>query len=123
MKKYIKSNSQYVDYDPNQGWTSEDIQLHKSIDWQARNYMPYLVDDDSFVGEVVGYSTEGEDIKSVKFVKELSANPIYGPRYVPKDKQPFGNQYVGPMFDGDYHNNCIVCNRYDTYELYDMLSR
>jgi hypothetical protein len=30
-------NEAYIEYDPKDGWTEEDIALHKSIDWKARN--------------------------------------------------------------------------------------
>ena len=57
----------------------------------------------------------------MQFTKHLRSNPIYPPYYAP-DEQPFENA-VGPMFDGYRVNGYDVHDRYETQEIYDLLSR
>lgn len=128
MKRYIKS-SQYTDYNPADGWTEEDIELHKSIDWAARNFEDYPVDNDSYMGNVYLYTVDGRGItKNVEMVKYLRSNPIYPPYYAPRNKRPFEEgfyckSYVGPSYDGVTHKGYQVYDRFEDYELYDYLSR
>lgn len=125
MKRYIKSNyGDYQDYDPKDGWTEEDIELHKSIDWKARNWMEYPVEGDSFVGEVVLYGYDDPVYEDVEFIKYIRPNPIYPPYYAPVDKRPFKDYsgYVGPMYDGNHHGTYDIHDRFESQAVYDMLS-
>ena len=127
MKRYIRSN-RYQDYNPSDGWTDEDIQLHKEIDWAGRNYDDYPVDQDTYMGNITLYTYDGRQItKNVEMVKYLRANPIYPPYYAPRNKQPFEKgfyckSYTGPMYDGNRHNGYDVHDRFEDYKLYNMLS-
>ena len=118
--------SHYTDYDPKEGWTEEDIELHKSIDWTGRNYEKYPVEEDSFMHNAVLYGVHGGPIrKEVKFIKYIRSNPIYPPYYGPVDRKPFDGVtvgYVGPMYDGHKHKTYDVHDRFETQETYDMLS-
>lgn len=118
---YIKEA--YNDYDPEDGWTEEDIELHKSIDWKARNYEEYDAGD-SVTMEVVLYGLDEPEYAKVEMHKFLRSNPIYPPYYRPVMEKPFGMDiaYVGPMYDGNDYNNYQVHDRYETQETYDMLS-
>lgn len=108
------------EYNPEDGWTEEDIALHKSIDWKARNYEPYVDEHDTFRGEVVAYGLPGGPRKAeVMFAKEFSANPIYSPSYKPTSN-PFEGT-VGFMYDGTKHNGYMVMDRTETQEVYDMM--
>lgn len=108
--------------DDYEGWDETDIAIHKFIDWKARNYEEYPIPEDSFMYDINLYSTDKDPEKrQVKFIKYIRANPIYPPYYAPEEKGVEG--YVGPMYDGDDRNNYDIHNRYDTQELYDMLSR
>ena len=125
MKKHVRASiwGNYSDYDRNDGWTEEDIKLHKSIDWKARNYEEYPVKDDSFTSEVVLYGYDEPQYKKVKFIKYLRANPIYPPYYAPENRKPFDVRgYVGPMYDGNTHGNYKIHDRYETQEMYDILT-
>lgn len=119
--KHVNLNETWDAYDPTHGWTEEDIALHKSIDWKARNYMPYRDETDTFEGEVTAYGLGNQPQKAnVTFVKEFSPNPIYSPVYVPKTN-PFEGT-VGFMYDGNKHNGYLVMDRTETQKVYDMLS-
>lgn len=102
-------------------WKPEDIELWKSIDWKARNYRPYMVEDDTFEGEVTAYGLPGGKQKAtVTFAKELSPNPIYEPVYRPTSN-PFKGT-VGFMYDGHKYDGYHVMDRTETQEVYDRLS-
>lgn len=112
----------YKPYDKTEGWTDEDIELHKSIDWAARDYKEYPVIDDSFNGKAVCYSTEdGTVYQDCKFIKYIRSNPIYPPYYAPEEN-PFPNA-VGPMYDGNHYGNYDIHDRYESQEIYDALSK
>lgn len=131
MKRYIKSA-----YEPTfKGtWSEEDIELWKSIDWKARNYEEYPVENefDSFItGEVTVYGIEDHGISiPCTFQKVLRANPIYPPYYriLPEDLAAIEDDYpdyalVGPMYDGNKHGEYKVHDRLETQEVYDVLTR
>lgn len=129
MKRLIKANTDFNETVTDRlyrnvnmsKWEQEDLDLHKSIDWEARNYEDYPVPEDSFEGDVVRYSIdEPEQHKNVKFIKYLRSNPIYPPYYKPETR-PFSD-VVGPMYDGDNVGKYGVHNRYETQELYNKLS-
>lgn len=124
MKRVIKSSLSFGIYDNvnMSEWLPKDLELHKSIDWKARNYKDYPVPDDSFDFEAIKYSKDAEpEYKDTKFIKYLRSNPIYPPYYAPEDKNLFDNA-VGPMYDGDKTGPYKIHNRYETQELYDILS-
>lgn len=128
MKRYIKSAMWYGKtsngYDVADGWTEEDIKLHKSIDWRSRNWEDYPVPEDSFISKAVCYMDDGRYENRVKFVKYLRSNPIFPPYYRP-ETNPFPELkgVVGPMYDGNKHDGYGVHDRYESQDMYDMLSR
>lgn len=124
MYKYIKS-SELTAYDPKNGWTDEDIELHKSIDWKSLDYNEYEVKDDTFVGDAKLYAGGTPITVETTFVKVIRPNPIYSPYYRPIDEKPFDVDfpYVGPMYDGYHYNGYDVHDRYESQEQYDILSR
>ena len=111
----------WKDYDPEKGWTEEDIAKHKKIDWKKRDYKD-LDAGDEFKGDVYiyKYNAEPEIKKDVTFHKFLSANAIYPPYYRPVDFEPA--DLVGPMYDGRKHDNYDIHDRYEDQESYDLLS-
>lgn len=129
MKRYIRCNAEdwfKKDwYKPEDGWTPEDIELHKSIDWKARNYEDYMVEDDSFNGVAILYGIGSEPVlKHTKFYKFIRSNGIFPPYYAPAERKPFDEKYrpyVGPMYDGRKHKSYDIHDRYETQSLYDAL--
>lgn len=97
----------------------EDLELWKSIDWQARDYEEYPIPEDNFVGKIYLYGN-GNKTENVEFCKYLRSNPIYPPYYGPVDEI---SGYAGPMYDGHKYNGYDIHDRYESWELYDMLSR
>lgn len=127
MKRYIKTSlEEYFarnEYKPEDGWTEEDIELHKSIDWEGRNYREYPVPEDSFTGEAVLYSMNAKpQYKEVKFIKYIRPNAIYPPYYAPEDAGNVFEKGSYPMYDGRKHGSYDVHDRYETQEVYDLLS-
>lgn len=111
------------------GWSEEDIELWKSIDWKARNYEVYPVDDDTYLGTVSIYGIYDFPVRrAARFIKMLRANPIYPPYYSPDPQSEsdilneFSEEYqiVGPMVDGKKYHGYGVANRYETQEVYDL---
>ena len=118
----LRHEAEEIDESHEDGWAEEDINLHKSIDWESRNYMDFPVTTDSFVGEAILYGEGKDKLKNVKMIKYLVANPFYPPYYAPKEN-PFKeySNVVGPMYDGRKHGSYQIHNRYETQELYDTL--
>lgn len=117
MNKYIKeyyNNNDYKDWDP------ADVELHKSIDWKARDYKDYPVVKDSFEYPAIGYSDDGTKTEKIKFIKYLRSNPIFPPYYAP-EKNPFP-ELLGPMYDGERYGFYDIHNRYESQHIYDLLS-
>ena len=56
--------------------------------------------------------------------KFLRSNPIFPPYYAAVMEKPFGMDvsYVGPMYDGHYYDHYDIHDRYETQEVYNMLS-
>ena len=118
----LRHEAEEIDESYEDGWAEEDINLHKSIDWESRNYMDFPVTKDSFVGEAILYGEGKDKLKNVKMIKYLVANPVYPPYYAPKEN-PFKeySNVVGPMYDGRKHGSYQIHNRYETQELYDTI--
>lgn len=126
--KFNQSSNESLDeafeqYDMRQGWTPEDIEKHKNIDWKELNYSNYEDTSDQFEYEVVLYDFNNRpERKTVLMSKYYRANSIFPPFYAPaNNEKPFENA-VGPMFDGDTRGNYDIHNRYETQEVYDRLS-
>lgn len=113
-------DSKYFPYNPELGWTEEDIELHKSIDWKARNYEEYEVEEDSFKAGVEVVGKDVDENKVYTFHKFLRPNPIYPPYYRAVDFDIEG--LIGPTYNGRKHFNYDIHDRYETQEVYDMLS-
>lgn len=110
-------------YKAKDGWTEDDIKLHKSIDWKARDYLDYPVTDDTFTGTAYCYGFKHPLTKEVKMCKYIRSNPIFPPYYAAIE-DPFKDFHgvVGPMFDGRKHKTYDIHDRYETQDLYDLLS-
>lgn len=122
-ESYNLREAKYGPYAPQDGWTEEDIELHKSIDWPSRNYFDYPVESDSFEGQAILYSTEfdgGKKYVPATFIKYIRSNPLFPPYYAPKDMDKTG--FVGPMYDGNNHGSYQIHDRYETEEIYRALS-
>lgn len=131
MKRYIRSAAEF-----GRGWNREDIEIYNSIDWAERDYEPFRVDDDTILETAYVYGLSGRNTNypltiPTRFVKFIRANPIYPPYYAPADETKVERiihlndpnaSVVGPMFDGKYHNGNMVMTRYETEELYNVLS-
>lgn len=99
-------------------WEPEDIELHKSIDWGARNYEKYRLDD--FIIHKAYIVGRDEEPKEIKFYKTLRPNPIYPP-YYKAEEIPFENT-TGGMFNGEKHGKYNIHNRFETWRAYKYLS-
>ena len=128
MKRYIRA-SREPEFKGN--WSEEDIELWKSIDWKSRGYLPYVVEDDIYLGVIQLYGIGDTAIRrAARFNKIIRPNPIFPPYYAPTEQsendlqREFSDyQIVGPMYDGRDYHGYNVHNRYDTEELYDVLTR
>lgn len=128
MKLYTRAASYTYSHYPEResnyaGFSREDIDLHESIDWKSRDYKDYPVPGDTFRSQVHVYGLDNNPyaFKNFTFQKFLRANPIFPPYYKPIDFDDSG--LVGPMFDGREYDGYDIHDRYETSELYDMLSR
>lgn len=108
-------------------WSDDEIELWKSIDWKARDFKEYPVEDDRIDGEITIYGEGSPRKLPATFHKVIYANPVFDPDYVPaqpEDKRKeMLHRYAGPMYDGHMHDGYRIHDRYETYELYDRLSR
>lgn len=130
MKIYVKAYSWEPKFEGQ--WSEDEIALWKDIDWQARNFNEYPIEDDKISADIHIYGVSYSEIppaawRKIEFVKCLRANPIYPPYYkpiLPTEVQEFlrDTSCVGPMFDGDSYNGYDIHNRYETQSLYNMLS-
>jgi len=113
-----------TEYSREDGWTDDDIKLHKSINWKNNNYEDYDAGD-SFVGDITLFGLEKPIVIGTEFHKFLRANPIFPPYYKSIENKPFDvdNAYVGPMFDGHVKGNYNIHDRYETVDLYKELSK
>lgn len=126
MKRYIKSSFSWKP-EFKGTWSEEEKKLWESIDWEARDYEEYPVESDTIQGRVRFVGTDYGWVPA-KFVKYIRPNPIYDPYYAPveegKVKQILDQGgIVGPMYDGDSKNGYQIHNRYETAEVYEMLSK
>lgn len=118
--EFIDESWRSPKYDESE-WEPEDIELHKSIDWAARNYEEYPVVDDTIVARATAYGLPGgTQQKNVTFVKHLRPNEIYPP-YYKAEEIPFEGVLSG-MYDGDKHGKYMIMNRFETQDVYDSLS-
>lgn len=120
-KRPSKLRERLSQYDP-QRWSDEDIALHKSIDWTARNYEDYPVENDYIMSKAYLYGVDGNKVvDNIKFVKKLRANPIYPPYYGTEDFQPFKG-YTNGMYDGHKHGIYDIHDRFEDWETNRMMS-
>ena len=108
-------------------WSDEEIELWKNTDWGARDYKELPVDGDTFTGDIVIYGNGEPEYQEVTFQKFIRPNSIFPPYYRPvfdeATEKYMNRTYAGPMGDGTEHNGYSVHDRYETYELYEILSR
>ena len=120
-KRPSKLRERLSQYDP-QRWSDEDIALHKSIDWTARNYEDYPVENEYIMSKAYLYGVDGNKVvDNVKFVKKLRANPIYPPYYGTEDFQPFKG-YTDGMYGGHKHGIYDIHDRFEDWETNRMMS-
>lgn len=114
-------NEAYIEYDPKDGWTEEDVALHKSIDWKARNWEEYDTGE-SISGPVYIYrwNEDTQKLPRVVFHKFLRSNPAYSPYYRPIEDVALN--VVGPMYDGRKHGNYRIHDRFEDQKTYNILS-
>ena len=109
-----------IEFDPND-WEEEDIKFWNHIDWQKNGYSDFARTDDTITAKVTKYSMHNDpETKEVTMCKYFRANPIYPPYYAAVEK-PFDN-CVGPMYDGHKAGKVDIHDRYETQEVYDLLS-
>lgn len=109
-----------IEFDPND-WEEEDIEFWNHIDWQKNGYSDFARTDDTITAKVTKYSMHNDpETKEVTMCKYFRANPIYPPYYAAVEK-PF-DKCVGPMYDGHKAGKVDIHDRYETQEVYDLLS-
>ena len=109
-----------IEFDPND-WEEEDIKFWNHIDWHKNGYSDFARTDDTITAKVTKYSMHNDpETKEVTMCKYFRANPIYPPYYAAVEK-PFDN-CVGPMYDGHKAGKVDIHDRYETQEVYDLLS-
>lgn len=111
-------------------WSDRDKELWKRIDWKARNYEDFPLDEvsDSINGLGYFYSNGGFIIKPVKFVKYLRANPIYQPYFGPIYNSELlefmkTENFCYPCYDGRKEGPYDIHDRFETSDIADRLSR
>lgn len=111
-------------------WSEHDKELWQSIDWKARNYEEYPVEDsqDPINGIGYFYTMKGTLQKPVRFIKYLRPNPIYPPYYGPiydSELLEFMKQggFCYPCYDGRKEGPYDIHDRFESSDLADMLSR
>ena len=109
-----------IEYDPADGWTPELIDLHKSIDWAARNYEEYEVPGTEVVRPAHLYGGGGEKIERIPYVLKVRPNNIFPPYYGSKEFQPFEG-YTSGMADGRKYDGFDIHDRFETWQMYDMM--
>lgn len=110
-----------VEYDPADGWTPELIDLHKSIDWAARNYEEYEVPGTEVVRPAHLYGMGSEKIERIPYVLKVCSNNIFPPYYGSKEFQPFEG-YTSGMADGRKYDGFDIHDRFETWQMYNMMS-
>ena len=109
-----------IEFDPND-WEEEDIKFWNHIDWHKNGYSDFARTDDTITAKVTKYSMHNDpETKEVTMCKYFRANPIYPPYYAAVEK-PF-DKCVGPMYDGHKAGKVDIHDRYETQEVYDLLS-
>lgn len=136
MKRYIRAGyGDYTEYNPND-WEPEEIELHKSIDWKSRNYKEYPVDGETRRWTCYVYGLDDEPVGvAATFQLMIRPNSIFPPYYAPVDPEKVKAdacrkvgidrrdvQIVGPMSDGLKWGKYGIHNRFETQELYNILS-
>ena len=109
-------------------WSERDKELWEKTDWKARDYKELPVEEDTFLGSGYFYSNSGIKARTMEFIKYIRPNPIfppyYGPIYTSEVLEYMKNGgYVYPMYDGRQEGNYDIHDRFETQELYDILSR
>lgn len=101
-------------------WGAKEAKIWKETNWKARNYKPLLLGNNSFKKDV---KVVGTDIvlKNVKFVLEISPNPIFEPRYVPEGEYTTYKDYSWTA-DATKHNGYTVIGRADTWKNYNAMT-
>lgn len=110
-------------------WSDRDKTIWQETNWRDRDYEELPVEDETFEGFASIYSLKDEVEKfKVTFQKFIRPNPIYPPYYRPvydSKLKEFMKEHdlVSAMYNGNREGNYPIHDRFDTYELYDMLSR
>ena len=101
-------------------WGAKEAKIWRETNWKARNYKELLLGNNSFKKDV---KVAGTNIvlKNVKFVLEISPNPIFEPRYVPEGEYTTYRDYCWTA-DGTKHNGYTVIGRADTWKNYNAMT-
>lgn len=104
-------------------WSERDKALWKSIDWKARNYEEFPVEDEAIFEETgYFYSKQGKITKKIKFIKYIRPNQLFDPYYGPiydAELLAFMKQghYCYPCFDGRKVGPYKVMDRFDAEDI------
>lgn len=101
------------------GWKKEDIELHKKIDWEARDYKEYIVPGTEYEGSTRFYTEDGLKIVKEAYAKRLRVNfpPYYGPVDNTSTKK-----WTSAMYDGRHKDGYDVHDRRESWYIYNALS-
>lgn len=108
-------------------WNERDQQLYNETDWKARNYEELPVEKDIIDTYIIVYGVNPPLSMKCQAQLMIRPNSIYPPYYKPiltseMNRKLHEIHAVGPMFDGESRGKYDIHNRYETQELYDMMS-
>jgi len=110
-------------------WSERDKQIWEQTDWKARDYEELPVEEDTFDSVGYFYSLQKEtETHPITFVKYIRPNPIFPPYYGPIYNSQLlkimeEGHFLRAMYDGRQEGNYDIHDRFETQELYDILSR
>ena len=103
------------------GWKKEDIELHKKIDWEARDYKEYVVPGTEYEDSTHFYGDDGLEIVKEIYAKRLRPNPTFPPYYGPVDNTST-KKWTSAMYDGRSKDGYNIHDRRESWEVYRALS-
>lgn len=106
-------------------WSEREKKIWQEIDWKARDYKEFPIEDDTFVATAYFYTLKGVTEKQITFVKYLRSNPTYPPYYGPVYTSELlefmhDGKYCYPCFDGRTEGNYNIHDRFEDNDIADI---
>lgn len=109
-------------------WSELDKKIWLETDWKSRDYEDLEVEGTEINSNAFFYTENNAEIHNIQFIKCIRANSTFPPYYKPVYNKELldileNNKCMRhSMYDGRNYENYHIHDRFETQEIYNLLS-